>query len=312
VLLFHLKLQKSDLRTYDSVDSQGRNEEEGVGAEDNEIEVDNELSEERAIEILQACHKKMASLVSRMSKNLIEFKKGNLDIEEVIVKLLGVLAVIRELRNCDNTQSWVVKGKTTVPLDVRQKLLTSILDSLFEGEHSIWQLERNTPDILLTDDMIKLKGLMIWLIWDCDATFNTQEKFGESKEAKVKRIIFNSWVLTAGQLLDKDNKIMEQAMESIGPLCKDDLSWLKSLCRFNNKLAEIIERREVSETVKRAKEGDIAFHATLSHLPLRLVDSSSYGDFVAMQTHDSKKPTIKFMKDKVNIIPSETFFETFR
>ena len=58
--------------------------------------------------------------------------KGKLTLDQVLIRLLGVLAVLRELRACDGKVPWVEKGKTALPKEQSRRLFEEIMGSLFD------------------------------------------------------------------------------------------------------------------------------------------------------------------------------------
>lgn len=298
VLLYHLKVEQSDLNAYDSVDDMGRNEEEQVGKEDSEEEKDKavDLSEDDAKKVIQLCHRKVKSLVSRMDDNLIEFKKNSSEIEGVVVKLTGVLAVLRELRNCDNTQSWVGRGQTTVPLEVRQTLLASILENLYEGNNSLWQIEDNNPDVSDKDEIKHLKGLILWLAWDCGAEFKVRKDFGKSPEKKELKK--SAWFLAVAQLIKGCDDVIANAEKNIGPFCNGDLVWLKWLVEFSKNL-------EGLKTAEECPNGDLAMNENEPSFGFRLVKSSD-DKIVSIIKFDKKRLCVQYQANYIKVISSKS------
>lgn len=110
VLIYHLRPEveiTSDL-SYESRDAKGRNEEEQIGTEDDEERSDEgQFNEEMASKTLALCHAKVRLLVSRMIKQMENLHERKSTMNEIIIRLTGVLAVLRQVRNCDGKVVWI-------------------------------------------------------------------------------------------------------------------------------------------------------------------------------------------------------------
>ena len=299
VLIYHLKIDDGELQNFESVDQLGRSEEEQVGADDESIKSIVEITSQN-IKILEICHKKVKQLVNRMVDNLKEYRKGRIDIESIIVKLTGVLAVLRELRNCDGKQSWIGKGETAVPIESCTSLLWAVLESLFEGEQSFWQIEQIYPDIADAEDVSNLKGLLLWLAWNCRLSFNPKKVFAETQIEEETRLFQNASILAIAQLINGE-EVIEHATKSIGPLCGGDLGWVNWIALFSSQIAMIKTQADINHEGK-AVPGNIAIHKTIPNMLARLVKTLPDGDKVGMICFDSKKPLKIYSADVIKCV----------
>ena len=95
-LIYHLRVQED--RPVEELDRFGRNEEEQIGADDDEgLEPTRRIGKHQD-ELLQLCHSKIRTVVNRMTSKLRAYADGKQSLEQVLLRLLGVLAVLRELR----------------------------------------------------------------------------------------------------------------------------------------------------------------------------------------------------------------------
>lgn len=299
ILIYHLKIDDGELQNFESVDQQGRSEEEQVGADDEPIKSLAEKMSENT-KIIALCHKKVKTLVNRMVENLKKYRKGGIDIESLIVKLTGVLAVLRELRNCDGKQSWVAKGQTTVPTASCILLLRAILESLFEGEKSFWQIEQTYPDIADAEDILNLKGLLLWLTWNCGFSFNPNKAFAETPKEEETRLQQNASVLAIAQLID-DEEVIEHATKNIGPSCGGDLGWINWIAQFAFQITKIKAEASIFNE-SNIVPGDIAIHKTIPNMVARVVKTIPDGDKVGMICFDSEKPLKLFSARTIKCI----------
>ena len=132
-----------------------------------------------AAKTLDLCHRKVHTLVKRMRDQLEELKKGTILIDDVVVRLTGVLALLRYLRECDGKVSWIKYGQTSFPVAERSQLLHAVASSLFEGNNSILYPGKEFDSLVESDELSRLKGLLIWLAWDCDLKLDLKTPFFE-------------------------------------------------------------------------------------------------------------------------------------
>ena len=235
-----------------------------------------------------------------MIDNLNKYRKGGIDIESLIVKLTGVLAVLRELRNCDGKQSWIGKGETAVPIESCTSLLWAVLESLFEGEQSFWQIEQIYPDIADAEDVSNLKGLLLWLAWNCRLSFNPKKVFAETQIEEETRLFQNASILAIAQLINGE-EVIEHATKSIGPLCGGDLGWVNWIAAFSSQIAMVKTQANLNHESK-AVPGNIAIHKTIPNMVARLVKTLPDGDKVGMICFDSEKPLKIYSADVIKCV----------
>ena len=270
-LIYHLRIQED--KSIEEVDRFGRSEEEQVGADDDpDAGGDNTIGQKQEA-LLDVCHTRVATVINRMVAQLSAYAKGDQPLGDVLVRLLAVLAVLRELRGCDGRVAWVEKGKTTVPVKYRLRLLEEIMLNLFEGKSSLLHLDALGEDFQQSDDVARLKGLVLWLAWDCGLTMDLFKPFMESREDLDQRLRRNAMVLALVQMIQADDVIIDEARQSIGSLTSTEMGWLKDVQRLAHQCESI--RQDVS-TLRRAEgaeAGDIAVHRKLNGWDLRMVAS---------------------------------------
>ena len=280
VLIYHLRLQEEVLEAEaEARDAKGRNEEEQIGAEDDENHPGKEtLEETTADDILALCHKKIRTLITRMIGQMNALHDGKNTLDDVVVRLTGVLAVLRQLRNCDGKVFWVRQGQTAFPLDERTRLFNGICQHLFEGNNSILYPSDEHKKILEADEFARLKGLILWLAWDCDTAERENEKvFNESPE-KIKENLWKKALLVALiQLIKNDEVVVAEALQSIGPLCSSDMDWLNKLFAADKRLEKWIGSPGDLNDGSRAVTGDIAIHKNSHYSGVKLILSHNNG-----------------------------------
>ncbi len=292
-LIYHLRVHED--KSVESLDQLGRSEEEQVGADDDEDAESELLSEPRRIELLEYCHNKVRLVVNRMISQLQSYVAGKKTIAEVLVRLLGVLAVFRELRRCDGRVAWVDKGKTTVPQEERYRLFEEIMFTLFEGDTSLLHLEALGEEFEHSDDIARLKGLLVWLAWDCGLTLSLHKPFMESAEQQHERFKHNAMMLALAQTVRNDDVVIDEARQSIGGLSSSEMDWLVDLRALITQ-CDAVKARSGSMSLtegSEARPGDVAVHKKLENWDLRVVLSNS-GNQVSLIKLSKKKENRSF------------------
>jgi hypothetical protein len=271
-LIYHLRFQAD--KSIEEVDRLGRSEEEQVGADDDPDADDGPTTAQKQEGLLDVCHARLATVINRMIGQLNAYAKGQQQLENVLVRLLAVLAVLRELRACDGRVGWVEKGKTTVPVKQRLRLLEGIMFTLFEGKSSLLRLDGLGEEFQRSDDVARLKGLVLWLAWDCGLTMDLQKPFMESPEDLKERLRRNAKVLALAQMIHGDDVVIDEARQSIGSLTSSEMGWLKEIQRLAHQCETVRSDDSALRPAVRAEPGDIAIHKKIDGWQLRIVSGS--------------------------------------
>ena len=267
-LIYHLRAQ--DDRPVEELDRFGRNEEEQMDADDDEgLEEARALSEKQA-EVLQVCHSKVRTIVNRMVAQLRAHMDERKPLEQVLIRLLCVLAVLRELRACDGHVPWVEKGKTTVPREQVAKLFEEVMHTLFERKQSLLHLE-NLDALADSDDVGRLKGLLVWLAWEYGLTMNLKKPFMETRGQLEARLRGNAMMLALAQGIQSDEVAIDEARQSIGARSSGELDWLEDLTRLAAECGALKDGSVDLQPGHTAEPGDIAVHTKIAHWDLRVV-----------------------------------------
>lgn len=272
-LIYHLRL--SEDKVVENLDHFGRSEEEQIDADDPETDESPEKNLADSI-LLEHCNRKVTTLVSRMIKQLQSFERGEQSFQDVLVRLLGVLAVLRELRKCDNSAQWVPQGKTAVPLEQRERIFDAIMWSVFDGKFSLLHLEALGEEIENSDEISRLKGLLIWLAWDSGKAFISTKPFNESQQHFEARLFNNGMLLALAQSIRSDQIVIDEAKQSIGTLTKTELEWLKDLQTLAADCDSFIGHRASEYSDSEVESGDLAVHKTAKTSEARVVFSAGH------------------------------------
>ena len=265
-LIYHLRMHED--KSVEELDRFGRNEEEQIGADDEQDADDLKEMVRKQEEILHVCHTKVKTVVNRMIARLEAYAKGDHELANVMVMLLGVLAVLRELRGCDGRVVWIEKGKTAVPETQRLRLLEAIMFNLFErSSHneraSLLHLDPLGEAFHESDDIARLKGLVLWLAWDCGLTLDLKKPFHESREGLEQRLRRNAMMLALAQMIRADDVVIDEARQSIGSLTSTEMIWLTGIQQLADQCATLRQHPSGLYPAQKAEPGDIAIHRSL-------------------------------------------------
>lgn len=296
-LIYHLRI---DDTRFEELDQHQRNEEEQIGADDEGTTPPEDYRGIEPEKLLKICHSKVKTLVNRMGAQLSAFSEGRQSLEKVLVRLVGVLAVLRQLRRCDGKVPWVPRGKTTVPQKERKRLLKEAM-RLFEGETSLLHLKNLGEAFAESDDIARLKGLLVWLAWDCDVTFRIKKVFMESREELQKRLRNNAMLLALVQMMGNDSVSIAEARQSIGSLSSGELDWLKKILV----LADLVEQIKTGgvapvSNVVVTEPGDIAVHKHM-HTEDVCVVANYDGRKVTLVTLSAQQNRKTFLADYLKV-----------
>ncbi len=230
------------------LDRQGRSEEELIGSDDEENERENEL-ELRQEEILEIVGRKVGLLVGRMTRRLRQVAAKERGQAHALMQLLGVLALLRSLRHQDLRASWAAPPATLVPERHRRKLLDEVLPVLFGDEHPVFASALRELSDAPVDEIARLRGLLLWLAWDCGLSKNRPAEFNESRERLPERLQERAMMLCLTSEVVTDDLAVEEAKKSIEDsapqtIAKRALAWIGSCLSWGD---EIVRSRSSPE-----------------------------------------------------------------
>jgi hypothetical protein len=257
---------------YGSTDRAGRSEEEQVGADDDVDVIDDEAQLREAI--LRACHVRVGTVVARTKRLLGQYEAGDVDLKDLVVRLLAVLAVLRELRNCDGRVNWATDGQSTVPIKSRIDLLEALAPVVLEGSASLLRHNEMSAALRDSDEMARFKGLLLWLCWDCGLTMDLRQPFNEEPEAKRVRLSSNALILAVAQTVRGDPDVISEGRGSIERLAPSAVDWLDGVTELGERCTSARGVEMVGGPFGGpgpAKPGDVVRNRQLPDMPLSFV-----------------------------------------
>ncbi len=195
-------------------DEKGRSEEELAGTDDS-VDHHPEPEEVNDSDIAKLCRGKARRLVGRMVKQMEQAAQRADKKPTVLIQLVAVLAIIRELRLVERMPRWANIRESLVNPDDEEILLTAILPNLFGRGYQLYQAITTALGDERFDELARLKGMLVWLAWDCDVQLD--ERFGlkEEPEDVQQRLTEKAALLEFAQMLKGDSVAQDEASSSI-------------------------------------------------------------------------------------------------
>ncbi|GFE79949.1 hypothetical protein GCM10011487_19490 [Steroidobacter agaridevorans] len=282
-----------------NVDSQGRTEEDRIGKDD-----DMEIPRNRVddVKIASICQRKLRRLISRMKVQMDQQADPG---PTVLVQLVAVLAITRELRKIEKHERWRrVHARLVDPADQR-RLLDHVMVSFFGRGRDLYSRVVATLGTETFDEIARLKGLLIWLAWDCGVALDERFGISEHREAVEERIRNKAVLLELVQILSGDDISLEEARTSILSVANPGVhqaaaKWLVTCESWGRVVDEVLTRIRGDRIppVQPSQIGSLAFATALARPRLRIVSSVSSG---AVALFDFEQE-IQYRPDRVSSV----------
>ena len=173
--------------------------------------------------------------------------------------------------------------------------------SLFEGKTSLLQPESLGEEFAQSDDVARLKGLLLWLAWDCGLDIIFTKPFMENNESLKLRLKQNAMLLALIQAVQSDKTVVDEAKQSISGLRQGELDWLKNTLELAEKCEAIKADYSKYRAVDEPSPGDVAVHRTLANNCLRFVNHAD-SSLVSLIRLGKKKDSVVFQANHVRVL----------
>lgn len=195
-------------------------------------------------QLIKICNGKVRRLVNRIVLTFEQAAERRVDCDKSLIKLLGVLALLRELRALDYKLKDVPPWETFVPIAERERLLKHSLMYLYGRDHRFLSKIDTGGHKEGWDELSKLHGLLLWLAHDCGADLTAVKVFNESPDEKKRRINNLSYMLLVTPDAVADPESLNEAAVSIErttprhklPQCKE---WVTAHTILGQKLFQV-------------------------------------------------------------------------
>lgn len=285
-------------------DEKGRSEEELVGTDDS-VEQPPEYEELKDSDIAKLCRGKARRLVGRMVKQMEQAAERADKGPTVLIQLVAVIAIVRELRLVARVPRWASIREFLVNGEDEEILLNAILTNLFGRGYQLYHAITTALGDERFDELARLKGLLIWLAWDCDIRLD--ERFGlrEDPADVQQRLTEKAALLEFAQMLKGDAVAQDEASNSIlqsaqGGAAAAASRWVTGYFGWADK----ITRNAITTEPGKAKPnaaiavGDLAVVTTEKAPKLRVV-SATTDEHVSLIDFGDEDGEINFLRDRV-------------
>jgi len=235
-------------RSTDVVDGQGRSEEELLGQDDEKESRHDQVATQLDIAaIAKLVRNKAAKLVHRMGAQMKLAAAQKSADPAVLLQLTAVVALLREMRMVEKLPKWREAHERLVSSECEEELLFEVLTYLFGRRYRLFHAIVASLQDERYEELARLKGLLIWLSWDCDVSLDERYGYAEEPENVERRVTDKAVLLEFAQILVGDPLAQEEARNSIltSTGTREQLGagrWLLNYLRFS----ELVEQRLAS------------------------------------------------------------------
>jgi hypothetical protein len=259
----------------------GRSEEDLIGTDENDDESKNQINGDI---LLASCQRKVKTLFSRMVRQLENAVGSQEHSLRVIAQSAAVLGLAHRL--CQVTPSdaiWMPKGETLVPREVRWNFFLNATRILYSRNNAVMKAAIKALDGKPCLEISMLRGLLIWLAWDCDFRVNDVLEFEDAEEV-VDNLYGLARLLVMAPDVMGDQEAYERAadaLEGLWPLYfldDYDSSWLDEFRNWCKEIARTMKSLPSKAVVSRAPDvGDIVYPTKSAVPSLYVVVEASQG-----------------------------------
>lgn len=144
-------------------------------------------------------------------------------------------------------------------------------------------MEKLSGELVTSEDVARLKGMLLWLAWDSGVHFEQQKRFMETHEEEIERLETNVMLLALAQTVRQDEIAIEEAHQSIGGISTyGNLDWIDGVHSLATKCDAIRRGEAPLPPAEAAKTGDIVIRRNIQSENLRIVASVKDDGIVSM------------------------------
>lgn len=230
--------------------------------------------------IAELCRKKVRSLVRRAVRVVDEAVKLARPEQPddprrwwgALVKLTAVIALLRELRVVEQLPRWRAVYAQLVDRDALIDLLFGVMSALFGRDTTLMRRAHETLGGEHFEELARLKGLLLWLAWECEVKLATAFSQMDDHENLLEKVQAKSVLLEIAQCLPGDELALKEARQSI-LRCASAVKrvsaarWLDQIelwCRGVDEL--LLHGRGKSKRPENTCVGDLAFVNSQPHI----------------------------------------------
>jgi hypothetical protein len=289
--------------TAQDVDEHGRSEEEQIGKDDEETPKPVRTADAA---LAKLCRGKVSRLVRR-AIDYVDAAAESTDKHRwfsALVKLAAVLAVLRELRVIEQLPRWRTAHERLVPTDALDDLLEGVLPLLFRRNHALlWRAQEALGNDAY-EELARLKGLLLWLAWDCHVSLEQRYSVMEEPEQLWLKLWDKAALLEIAQYLPGDDLFLAEAHQSVMRCStpsqrRSAAAWVREVTDWCERIARLVSGGIAYAPVGTTPAlGGLAFVSTGQDRHLRVVTQVE-PQFVSLLDFSEGSGAVKFARERV-------------
>lgn len=284
-----------------SLDKHGRSEEDQIDRDDDDAEpVHKDIDDSQ---VAKLCQRKLRKLITRMKAQMDKADVEASITPNILVQIVAVLAVMRELRTIEKHERWRRAHTQLVDSDDAKGLLEHVLCSFFGRGHALYEKIVDTLGTDRFDEVARLKGLLMWLAWDCGITLDTRYGVAEHREDIEGRIWNKAALLELAQILSGDNVSREETRTSILSVAKAGehqaaIRWIEGCEAWSREVERALSQMRENAAGGLCPEeiGSLAFANAIRKPRLRIVSSVNDRSVTLFDFYEE----IQYRRDRVS------------
>jgi len=291
-------------RSEASIDDKGRSEEEQVSQDDSD-EPPQPRPEIDDVDVAKLCRGKVRRVVSRIGQQLARAAEAKSKSATILLQLVAVLALLRELRTIEKNPRWLKIHETLVDPDALEQLYLDVLAYLFGRKYQLYEAITTTLGDERFDELARMKGLLIWLAWECGVKLDERFSIAEAPEDVEQRVQDKAALLEFALIMQADTLARVEASESITRTATSGragagAAWLAQYSRWADRIEGVVRKLESGVGVKRGSLhcGDLAVITTVVPPRPRVVAGVS-SDRVTLVDFGEDSTTISYQPSRV-------------
>lgn len=240
--VYGLGTQTLETTVFSAEDKFGRNEEELIGSDDEEDVSDQKVEQEDQgllsdVQKLNLCQRRVNTIINKICNRLDFLKKKQLTHVELLPALLAVTSLLKELKQRSKTFNWIGEDVDILPKEAVTKLFAYICECWWGANYGLQQKVEGGSQLLEeVDEIIRLRGQLVWLSWYVGISFETSDRFWEEPKVRDSRLWMNSVYVLLAQMVASDDLLEEEASRICASENDACLKWYAEIVKFGRSL----------------------------------------------------------------------------
>jgi hypothetical protein len=245
------------------------------------------------IDLVGRVQKKVKTVLRRMIRQLENVADSQDSAIRALIQTAGVLAIIHRLcRVTSDEAKWMPRDETLVPEDARYNFFLDASRLLY-SKNGVMKRALEKLDNHPFQELSLVRGLLVWLAWDCDFHVQNPVDFEETEDVEenilgLARLLSIAEDLSDdGEALAKGKLAIESSTHQYDPSSYDS-DWFEKFVVWSLEINGLLNKQVIRhERQREPAPGDIVFADKPPHLfvvaqafhgKVRLVDFDSEND----------------------------------